>query len=115
MANEFVVRNGLKVFDVPSGSTSEQFVVYNTTTKKLESRQSTKSGSVDLNSFSGTPRTYSVLFTNPYSSSNYSVVVTGGDARAWTIENLTVNGFTINTNSNTSLTSTTNWIANMNE
>lgn len=114
MANEFVVRNGLKVLDVPSGSTSEQIVVYNTVSKQLERKDSSKSGSVASNLFNGTPRTYTVTFSSPYPSTNYSVVITGGDARAWTTENLTVNGFTINTNSNTSLTSTTNWIASMN-
>lgn len=114
MANEFVVRNGLKVLDVPSGSTSEQIVVYNTVSKQLERKDSSKSGSVASNLFSGAPRTYTVTFSSPYPNTNYSVVITGGDARAWTTENLTVNGFTINTNSNTSLTSTTNWIASMN-
>lgn len=114
MANEFVVRNGLKVFDVPSGSTSEQIVVYNTVSKQLERKDSAKSGNVASNLFSGSPRTYTVTFSSPYPSTNYSVVVTGGDARAWTIENLTVNGFTINTNSNTNLSTLTNWIANMN-
>jgi hypothetical protein len=43
----------------------------------------------------------------------YSVVVTGGDARSWTVENITVNGFKVNSNSNTSLTSDTYWIASL--
>ena len=114
MANEFVVRKGLKVLDVPSGSTSEQVVVYNTTTKQFESRDSSKSGSVASNQFTGTTKTYSVTFNNAFSNSNYSVTVTGGDARSWTVENLSQNGFTINSNSNTSLTNTTYWVAVLN-
>lgn len=114
MANEFVVRNGLKVLDVPSGSTSEQVVVYNTETKQLESKDSAKSGNVSSGSFTGSPRTYTVTFSNPFPSTNYSVVVTGGDARAWTVESLSVNGFTINSNSNTILNNSTYWVAIMN-
>jgi hypothetical protein len=75
---------------------------------------SAKSGSVSAGSFTGVTKTSDVTFTSAFPSSNYSVTVTGGDARSWTVENLTANGFTINTNSNTSLNYTTYWVAVLN-
>lgn len=114
MANEFVVRKGLKVLEVPSGSTSQQVVVYNTETKQFESKDSAKSGKVSSVSFTGSPKTYTVVFGSSFPNTNYSAVVTGGDARSWTVENITINGFTINSNSNTTLTNPTYWVAVMN-
>ena len=75
---------------------------------------SVKSSSVPNNSFTGNPKKYSVVFASSFPSSNYSPVVTGGDARSWTIESVTASGFTINSNSDTSLSNTTFWIAVLN-
>jgi hypothetical protein len=74
---------------------------------------STKSGYITNTFFTGTPLTYTVILSTPYPNVGYSVVVTGGDARSWTVENITVNGFKVNSNSNTSLTSDTYWIASL--
>jgi hypothetical protein len=38
MAQEFVIRNGLKILEVTSGSTSDQLLVYNTSTGVIESK-----------------------------------------------------------------------------
>ncbi len=114
MANEFVVRKGLKVLEVPTGSTSNQAIFYNTITKQLESRDSDKSGKISSASFTGNPKTYTVNFSSPFPNTNYSAIITGGDARSWTVENLTISGFTINSNSNTSLTYSTYWVAVLN-
>jgi len=73
-----------------------------------------KSGIVTSNVFTGTPLTYDVVLSTSFINTNYSVVVTGGDARSWTIENKTSNGFRINSNSNTALTASVFWIANSN-
>ena len=75
---------------------------------------SAKSGNVSAVSFTGNPKTYVVTFASAFPNANYSAVITGGDARSWTVESLTANGFTINTNSNTSLTNTTYWVAVLN-
>ena len=75
---------------------------------------SVKSGNISSGLFTGLPLSYNVVFTNQFTNSNYSPVVTGGDARSWTVENITVTGFTINSNSNTSLSNTTFWIAVLN-
>jgi hypothetical protein len=40
-------------------------------------------------------------------------VVTGGDARSWTVENVVAGGFKINSNSNTPLTGDVYWIASL--
>jgi hypothetical protein len=55
-----------------------------------------------------------VTFSSSFSGTNFSVVVTGGDARIWTVENISVSGFTINSNSNTVLSYNTYWIASQN-
>jgi hypothetical protein len=73
-----------------------------------------KSGIVSNSTWTGTPLNYQVSFTSAFPSSNYSVTVTGGDARVWTIESVTVNGFIINSNSNTGLLYPTYWIATLN-
>lgn len=70
-----------------------------------------KAGSVDNTSFIGTPRKATVTFSTPFSNNNYAISVTGEDARSWTIESKVSGSFIINTNSNTTLTGTTFWIA----
>ena len=73
-----------------------------------------KSGIVSNTTWTGTPLNYQVSFTSAFPSSNYSVTITGGDARSWTVESVTVNGFIINSNSNTGLLYPTYWIATLN-
>jgi hypothetical protein len=51
-----------------------------------------------------------VAFASVYSNNDYAVTVTGEDARSWTIESKTGNGFTINSNSTTPLTGEVYWI-----
>ena len=73
-----------------------------------------KSGIVSNTTWTGSPLNYQVVFTSAFPNTNYSVTVTGGDARVWTIESVTVNGFIINSNSNTGLLYPTYWIATLN-
>ena len=78
------------------------------------SSTTTKSGIVSNSTFTGSPLNYQVLFTSSFPNTNYSVNVTGGDARVWTVENVTVGGFIINSNSNTGLLYPTYWVATLN-
>ena len=55
--------------------------------------------------------TSSVTFTTPFSNANYSVTLTGGNARTWTAESLLAGSFLINSNSNTALDQNVYWIA----
>ena len=71
----------------------------------------TKANSIIYSSFAGTPLSASITFDNPYPNTNYSVAITGEDARIWTIQNKTAAGFIINSNSNESLVGYTDWIA----
>jgi hypothetical protein len=71
----------------------------------------TKSGSVASGSFTGTPRTASVTFTTAFSSTNYSIQITGSDNRTFTYQSKATTGFTINTNANTPLTGNVDWVA----
>ena len=83
-------------------------------TGTVTSSTTAKSGIVSNTTWTGTPLNYQVSFTSAFPSSNYSVTITGGDARSWTVESVTVNGFIVNSNSNTGLLYSTYWIATLN-
>jgi hypothetical protein len=78
------------------------------------SSTTTKSGIISNSTFTGTPLNYRIVFTSAFPNTNYSVTVTGGDARVWTVESITVNGCIVNSNSNTGLLYPTYWIATLN-
>ena len=68
-----------------------------------------KSGHINPGSFSGTPLSVSVLFTNPYPNSDYSVFVGGDNPRTWSVSGRSSTGFTIHSNSSVPLTGITYW------
>ena len=68
----------------------------------------TKSGYIPATSFTGTPKTYQVIFNTSFSS-NYSISIISEDARIWTYENKTLLGFTLNSNSYTDLNNDVYW------
>jgi hypothetical protein len=72
----------------------------------------TKAGSGSVASFTGTPLISAITFGAAFADNNYSVTVTGEDARIFTIQSKSNTGFTINTNSNTVLSGPVYWIAN---
>ena len=69
-----------------------------------------RAGQVTAGSFTGTPRSAIITLSPALPNSNYSITVTGTDARSWTVENKTTSTFTINSNSNTALTDLVYWI-----
>lgn len=71
----------------------------------------TKSGIVSGSSFSGNPDKYAVVFATAFADNNYSVTVTGGIERSWTIESKTAAGFTINSNANPGFSENVFWQA----
>jgi hypothetical protein len=71
----------------------------------------TKAGGIVNTSFTGNPRKAAVNFTTPFPNTSYAVVITGEDARSWTVEGKVVGGFTASANSNTALAGTTYWTA----
>jgi hypothetical protein len=71
----------------------------------------TKVGSVANTSFTGNPKKATVTFGTAFTDTNYAVVITGEDARSWTIESKVAGNFVISANSNTTLAGTTYWIA----
>jgi hypothetical protein len=83
-------------------------------TGTVTSLTTSKSGIVSNTTWTGSPLNYQVTFTSAFPSTNYSVTVTGGDARVWTIESRGTTGFIINSNSNTGLLYPTYWIATLN-
>lgn len=71
-----------------------------------------KIGSASAASFTGNPKKSTVTFTTAFPTGlPYSVVVTGQDSRAWSIESVSATQFTINSNSNTAITNDTYWQA----
>lgn len=63
-----------------------------------------KNGQINPGDFSGSPLKYAVVFAEPW---NVEFVISnpvGEDPRFWTMENITKNGFTVNSNSDTPLT-----------
>ena len=70
-----------------------------------------KAGTIAYSSFSGSPQTYSVVFGTAYDDNNYAVIITGEDARLFTVEGKEAGGFTINTNSSVALAGNVYWIA----
>jgi hypothetical protein len=71
----------------------------------------TKSGVTGSGAFTGTPRKATITFTSSFATANYAVVVTGDDARSWTIESKVAGSFVINSNSSIDLAGSTYWIA----
>jgi hypothetical protein len=70
-----------------------------------------KAGQIAAATFVGAPRTATVTFGTPMPNTNYSISIIGGNGRLWTYQTKTVNGFVINTNSNTALTAEVSWMA----
>jgi len=71
----------------------------------------TKANEVVGGTFGGTPLTASVTFTSAFPNTNYTVTVTGEDARIFTIQNKLAGGFEINTNSSVILSGNVYWQA----
>lgn len=69
------------------------------------------SGIIAGASFTGTPKTFDVTVSPPFTTTNYTVVLSGEDARIWTVESKSINSFTINSNSDESLTGEVSWQA----
>jgi len=96
--------------------TSNNFVVWNNTTKELGyqniSTLNTKSNFIKGASFSGISNLkYGVTFSTPYTNTSYGVQVTGEDVRNWTIENKLTTGFIVNSNSTMSFTGDVFWLS----
>lgn len=70
----------------------------------------TKSGVVSGTSFTGSPKKYTVTFTNAYPNTNYAINITGGVNRTFTYESKSTTGFVINANANTDFTENVDWM-----
>ena len=82
---------------------------YATTASYYKLAYAIKSGKITSQSFSGTPLINTVTFDVAYPDTNYAVSVIGGDARLWTLENVSASNFTVSTNSTTALTDYVYW------
>lgn len=70
-----------------------------------------KNGQIDGTTFTGNPKTTAITFTTPFPDNNYSITITGEDARTWTIESKVSGSFVINSNSNPALLGNVFWQA----
>jgi hypothetical protein len=59
-----------------------------------------KSGIISGSLFSGSAMTSSVVFVTPFVNDLYSVSITSGEARIWTVVSRSIAGFIVNSNSN---------------
>jgi hypothetical protein len=75
--------------------------------------QTIKAGVVSGSSFSisNGSLAYTVTFANAFPSALYSIMVVGGDSRAWFVQNQTTSSFTINANSRHPLSAFVYWQA----
>jgi hypothetical protein len=65
--------------------------------------------------FSGTPKKAVVTFSTPFADNNYSVSLVGqSDSRSWLAEDLTTDGFTINSQANAAIVGSVLWTAEHN-
>jgi len=70
-----------------------------------------KAGTIPAVNFSGNPKTATVTFVTAFSSTAYSITLTGQDGRTWTYESKTTTGFVVNSNANSAPTGETSWKA----
>ena len=77
MPQEFVVRNGLKILDVTTGSTSDQLLVYNTSTGLVESKTAEPT---DPFPYSGDAEIIGSLAVTGQTDINGGLIVSGGSA-----------------------------------
>lgn len=73
-----------------------------------------KNGLVSGSTFAGSPLTASVTFTSSFSNNNYIIIITGEDARMWSISSKSTAGFTINSNSSVAISGNVFWMASEN-
>jgi len=57
----------------------------------------------------GAPQKATVTFTTPLPSTSYTITITSANVRVWTFESRATTGFTINSNSNQTLTGEVDW------
>ncbi len=70
-----------------------------------------KSGVIAAASFTGAPRKATLTFGAAFASTNYSIVVLGGNSRSWSFESKAVGSVVINANANAALSQDVLWIA----
>lgn len=68
-----------------------------------------RSGKLSSGSFTGSPRKAGVDFVTDMPDANYSIMMSGTDARTWSWESASASGFTINSNDATALTGDVHW------
>lgn len=68
-----------------------------------------KNGFVNGASFSGNPKKFNVVFSGTYSTTNYSIIISGEVSRNWISESKLTTGFTINASANQSFIEKVYW------
>lgn len=94
---------GFVLFGIPTASIGNLIVTQDQT-------PTIKSGNVSSSSFGGTPLTTSVVFNKSFSTP-YSVTFGTEDARIFTVDNKTLAGFTINSNTDVLFSGSVYWQA----
>lgn len=95
----------------PQGATGNDGAVGATGPQGATGPTTIQSGLLTSGAFSGSPLFATVSLSTPYSAS-YSIVVSGIDLRSWSISNVSLSEFRIDTNSSVVLTGNVYWITN---
>lgn len=99
--SDLTTSNGVRVYGTSSYALTASYV----------NGMITKNNAVAGGTFAGNPKKATVTFSTPFPNVSYSIVVTGEDARSWTIESKVSGSFVINSNSNTALANSVYWQA----
>jgi hypothetical protein len=70
-----------------------------------------KAGLVSAGAFSGSPKKYTVVFTDDFPSTDYVISICGVDSRNFSYESKSISGFVINTGANAALSDEVSWEA----
>jgi len=94
-----------------NNSTTAGIWVYSLTGPAIAVNLSSKTGTIASGSFTGNPKTAAVTFSTAFANTNYSISITGVDARQWSWSSKATTGFTISSNANGALTGNVDWQA----
>lgn len=106
--NLFCLTGSMRIYSGSLEGTSS-YSINSQTASYVPSTTQVEFGMVSGSSFSGTPQTYDIIYTNPFPNSIYTVSIIGDEARIWSTVNRSSTGFTINSNSNILLSEMVMW------
>lgn len=94
------------------GNSTERYHLTQNQVSKLDGIKY-KSGTILPAAWSGNPKTATVTFVTPFSTTNYNVNITGSDSRIWSIDVRNVGSFVVSANANQPISGNVYWQAEL--